>query len=46
MVTEECAPYQGNTKGFGCSKYKDCPAAARVNKTHWVGGGWGDVSEK
>lgn len=46
MVSEQCAPYKGNTKGKSCKDYQQCPPIAKVQKTRFVGGGWGEVSEK
>lgn len=46
MVTEKCAPYEAKTKGFTCGKYKDCNAAARVHESYFIGGAYGEASEK
>jgi cathepsin C len=46
LVTEECAPYQGVTKGDNCSNYKKCPKFAKVKNTYFVGRGYGDSTEK
>ena len=46
LVTEDCAPYQGRTKGDSCSNYSQCPAYAKVAKTYFIGKGYGDSSEK
>ena len=46
MVSDQCAPYKGNTKGKSCQDYQKCPPIAKVQKTRFVGGGWGEVSEK
>jgi len=46
MVTEECAPYKGKTKGDKCSNYEQCPAHSKIEKTRFVGKGYGDTSEK
>lgn len=46
MVSEECAPYKGKTKGQHCSMYEKCPPVAKVATSQFVGGGWGEVSEK
>ena len=41
MVEEECAPYQGKTKGGSCKTYEHCKPIAKVASTYFVGGGWG-----
>jgi len=46
LVTEECAPYQGATKGDSCGNYALCPKFAKVKKTYFVGRGYGDSTEK
>lgn len=46
LTTEECAPYQGVTKGDKCSNYKSCPKFAKVKKSYFVGKGYGDSTEK
>ena len=46
LVTEECAPYQGVTKGDSCSNYKQCEKFAKVKNTYFVGRGYGDSTEK
>ena len=46
LVSEECAPYHATTKGLECSHFQGCPPIAKVLKTNYVGGGWGEVSEK
>lgn len=46
MVTEECAPYRGKTKGDHCSNYADCAPHSKIEKTRFVGKGYGDTSEK
>jgi len=38
MVTEECAPYKGRTKGDTCSNYASCPGFAKVKSSYYVGG--------
>jgi len=38
LTTEECAPYQANTKGDSCGAYKDCPAYAKINKSTYLRG--------
>lgn len=46
LVTEECAPYKGQTKGDQCSNYAQCDPYAKVAKTYFVGKGYGDSTEK
>jgi hypothetical protein len=46
MVTEKCAPYVAKTKGLTCGKYKDCKAAARIHESYFIGGAYGESSEK
>jgi cathepsin C len=46
LVTEECAPYQGQTKGDSCSNYSKCEPFAKVKSTYFIGRGYGDSSEK
>ena len=46
LVTENCAPYKGVTKGDKCANYESCAPYAKVSKTYFVGKGYGDSSEK
>lgn len=46
MVSEKCAPYEAKTKGISCSKYKDCPPVSRVHDSYFIGGAYGESSEK
>lgn len=46
MVSEKCAPYKPSTKNSQCSAFKKCGSVAKIAKTYFVGGGWGQVSEK
>lgn len=46
LVAEQCGPYKGQTKGIHCKQFEKCAPAAKVIKTRFVGGGWGEVSEK
>jgi hypothetical protein len=46
MVSEDCAPYKGKTKGGKCGDYEKCKPLAKIDSTHFVGGGWAEVSEK
>lgn len=46
LVTEECAPYQARTKGLQCSQYEKCAPTATVKKSYFIGGSYGESSEK
>lgn len=46
MVTDECAPYKGMTKGQSCSNYENCAPHAKIINTQYVGRGWGEVTEE
>ena len=46
VVSEKCSPYQHNTKGDTCKNHEKCPPIAKVEKSYFVGGGWGATSEK
>ena len=46
LVSEQCAPYKAMTKGEHCGKYKDCKPEARVQESYFIGGGYGESSEK
>ena len=46
MVDEKCAPYKAKTKGKTCGEFKECAPVAKVLSTKFIGGGWGEVSEK
>jgi len=46
MVSEECAPYLAKTKGEKCSKYKSCRPISNVKESYFIGGGYGESSEK
>ena len=46
LVSEECAPYLGKTKGDHCSNYQQCEPVAKVTDTYFVGKGYGDSTEK
>ena len=45
MVSEECAPYKGKTKGDSCGNYKSCEPIAKVSESYFVGGTWGSTTE-
>lgn len=38
LVTEKCAPYHAKTLNESCSKFKDCPAYAKIKDSYYVGG--------
>lgn len=46
MVTEECAPYKGKTKGDTCANYENCVPHSKIVNTSFIGKGYGDASEK
>lgn len=46
LVSEECAPYKAKTKGLQCSDSSNCSAIAKVNKAYFVGGAYGNTTEK
>jgi cathepsin C len=46
LVTEECAPYTGKTKGDSCSNYQQCEPHSKIDNTYFVGKGYGDSTEK
>jgi hypothetical protein len=46
MVSEECAPYKGKTKGLKCNDYKSCAPVARVHDSYFIGNAYGESSEK
>lgn len=46
LVTEECAPYKGRTKGDKCSNYEKCEPHSKIDKTYFIGKGYGDSTEK
>jgi len=46
LVSEECAPYQSQTRGDQCRNYEGCKPISKVKKSYLVGGGWGATSEK
>lgn len=45
MVTDECAPYLGKTKGDTCGNYENCEPHSKITKTSFIGKGYGDASE-
>lgn len=46
LVTEKCAPYVAKTKGESCSKYSSCSTYAKINRSYFIGGAYGESSEK
>lgn len=46
LVTEDCAPYIGKTKGDRCSNYEKCEPHSKIQSTYFIGKGYGDSSEK
>lgn len=36
VVSEECAPYLGVTRGHSCSEFSGCPSVASVNKSYAI----------
>lgn len=46
MVSEQCAPYRAMTKGIACGDYKGCNTEAKISKTYFIGGAYGESSEK
>ena len=46
LVSEKCAPYLAKTKGETCGKYGNCPPIARVQDSYFIGGAYGESSEK
>lgn len=46
MVSEKCAPYKAKTKDEHCSKYKNCKPVARIKESYFIGGAYGESSEK
>jgi cathepsin C len=46
MVSEQCAPYLAKTKGQKCGDYAHCPPIARVHESYFIGGAYGESSEK
>lgn len=46
MVSEQCAPYKGQTKKYKCSRYSHCKPEAKVTSIYEVGGAFGQSSEK
>lgn len=36
LVSEQCAPYKGTTRGDKCGNYAACPAVARVEDSYYI----------
>ena len=46
LITEDCAPYLGKTKGDRCANYEKCEPHSKIQNTYFVGKGYGDSTEK
>jgi hypothetical protein len=46
LVTEDCAPYKGMTKGDTCGNYAHCEPHSKIASSYFIGKGYGDTSEK
>lgn len=46
MVSEQCSPYLGKTKGDSCGAYAKCEPIAKIQESYFVGGTWGSTTEK
>lgn len=46
FVSEKCAPYLHSTKNDKCSKYEHCKPIAKTEESYFVGGAYGQSSEK
>jgi len=46
VISEKCSPYKSKTKGDTCKNHENCPPIAKVEKSYFVGGGWGATTEK
>lgn len=46
MASEQCAPYQAKTKGMSCGQYKDCKPISKIQESYFIGGAYGESSEK
>jgi hypothetical protein len=46
VVSEECAPYLAKTKGVSCGQYSKCSTEAKIGKSYFIGGAYGESSEK
>jgi len=46
FVSEKCAPYKHSTKGDKCGNYEHCKPIAKTEESYFVGGAYGESSEK
>jgi hypothetical protein len=46
MVSEKCAPYKAKTKGVKCGDYSQCPPVAKTHSSYFIGGAYGEATEK
>lgn len=46
MVSEKCAPYLARTKNDKCGNYAKCKPIAKVKQSYFIGGAYGESSEK
>lgn len=46
LVSEKCAPYKSKTKGDRCSKYAKCKPISKITESYFIGGAYGESSEK
>lgn len=46
MVSEKCAPYLARTKNDKCKNYEKCKPIAKVKQSYFIGGAYGESSEK
>ena len=46
LVSEKCAPYIAKTKEDTCAHYADCMPVAKVKESYFIGGAYGESSEK
>jgi len=46
LVTEDCAPYLGKTKGDRCANYEKCEPHSKIGNTYFIGKGYGDSTEE
>jgi Papain family cysteine protease len=45
LVSEACAPYKGFTVGLTCADYSHCEKVAKIEKSGYIGGLYGNSSE-
>lgn len=46
MVKDQCMPYKAKTKGLTCGMAQNCSAYAKLERSYFVGGAYGEVSEE